>query len=170
MDLPPLPTILEIKRTMAGGRKEFRCHLVEGTPDSAVVLFVSTSPYQVATLALPAGTVTLGHFWQSREYNVYHWMTPAGVTLAHYFNLAAETSIAEGVLGWTDLALDLLVLPGQPAVWLDEAELPADLPADLAARIHSARAVVLREHPLVIADVEARADALWPRLFGRSRR
>jgi predicted RNA-binding protein associated with RNAse of E/G family len=169
MDLPALPSILEIKRTLTGQRKEFRCRLVEREADRAVVLFISSSTYQVATLTLPPGTITLGHFWSGRDYNVYHWLDPAGATLAHYFNLAADTTFDDTTLSWTDLAIDLLVLPGAPAQVLDEDELPADLPPSLQSRIEAARNTVLRQQAGVVAELEARADALWPRLFGKGR-
>ena len=110
-----LPSILEIKRTLAGQRKEFRCRLVEREADSAVVLFVSRADLPGGHLTLPPGTVTLGHFWPARAYNVYHWLTPAGATLAHYFNLADDTAIDEATIRWRDLAVDVLVQPGRPA-------------------------------------------------------
>lgn len=169
MDLAALPTIVEIKRTLDGRRKEFRCRLVERAPDRAIVLFVSPQPYEVGGLALPPGTVTLGHFWQGRDYNVYHWLTPDGTTLAHYFNLAADTSIDEGSIQWLDLALDLLVRPDRPAAVLDEDELPPDLDHDTRERIAAARAKILREHPVIIDQLEQLANPLWGRLFQRER-
>jgi hypothetical protein len=169
MELASLPTILEIKRTLGGLRKEFQCRLVERQPGRAVVLFVSSARYQVGDLALPPGTVTLGHFWQGRAYNVYHWLTPSGATLAHYFNLAAETAIEDATIRWLDLALDVLVLPAAPARVLDEDELPADLEPATRQRVEAARREVLEQHPAVIADLEGRASQLWPRLFGVGR-
>jgi hypothetical protein len=169
MDLAALPSIVEIKRTLTGQRKEFRCRLVEGDADRAVVLFISGSIYQVYGLTLPPGTVTFGHFWRQRDYNVYHWLTPAGTTLAHYFNLAADTTLEDGIIRWTDLALDLLVEPGAPPRLLDEDELPPDLPPPLVARIEVAKDLLLGQHASIGQDLEAQADLLWPRLFGVKR-
>jgi predicted RNA-binding protein associated with RNAse of E/G family len=166
MEPASLPTILEIKRSLGGLRKEFQCRLVERQPGGAIVLFVSGERYEVAGLALPPGTVTLGHFWSGRAYNVYHWLEPSGATLAHYFNLAAETSIDERTIRWSDLALDVLVLPGGPARVLDEDELPGDLAPATRECIEDARKQVLEQHPVVIAELETRATELWPRLFG----
>jgi predicted RNA-binding protein associated with RNAse of E/G family len=169
MELAELPTILEIKRTLDGLRKEFRCQLLERGSDRAVVLFVSSQRYEVGGLVLPPGTVTLGHFWEARAYNVYHWLAPSGATLAHYFNLAADTEIGEVTIGWLDLALDVLVPAGAPARVLDEDELPPGLDAATRARIEAARREVLEQHAPVIADLESQATALWPRLFGVGR-
>jgi hypothetical protein len=164
-----LPTILEIKSTLSGQRKEFRCHLVAGAPGRATVLFVSSTSYQVAGLPLPPGTVTLGHFWESRDFNVYHWLTPAGQTLAHYFNLCADTAIAPDTIRWRDLAVDVLVRPAAEPLVLDEDELPGDLDPGLRDRIDRARRVVLAQQAEVVMDLEGQASALWPRLFGAGR-
>jgi predicted RNA-binding protein associated with RNAse of E/G family len=169
MDAAGLPTIVEIKETLAGQRKDFRCHLIERGPGGATVLFVSTTRYDVAGLALPAGTVTLGHFWENRDFNVYHWLTPTGETLAHYFNLCADTVIAPDTIRWRDLAIDVLVRPGAGPVILDEDELPGDLEPDLHARIDRARRAVLEQYGEVVAELERRASALWPRLQGGER-
>jgi predicted RNA-binding protein associated with RNAse of E/G family len=169
MDLDSLPAILEVKRTLGGERKEFRCRLVNRNQDRAIVLFVSEVPYQVGGLALPSGTVTLGHFWHGRDYNVYHWLTAQGRTLAHYFNLAAETVIDDTGIRWCDLTLDLLVCPGAAPVWLDEADLPGDLPASTRDRIESSRRNVVEQQAAVIRELEREADTLWRRLTGADR-
>jgi hypothetical protein len=169
MEAATLPSIVEIKRTLRGQRKEFRCQLVERQADAAIVLFVSTAPYQVGELPLPAGTVTLGHFWKNRDYNVYHWLAPSGSTLAHYFNLAAETSISDDTISWCDLALDVLVRPAAPPVVLDEEDLPADLEPGLRAQIEAACRDVLRQQVAIIEQLEEQATVLWPRLFGVGR-
>jgi hypothetical protein len=169
MDPDALPTILEIKRTLGGQCKEFRCRLVSRDPVRAIVLFVSSVPYQVGDLPLPSGTVTLGHFWPGRDYNVYHWLTPDGETLGHYFNLAADTVIGASSISWCDLVLDLLVRPGAPPLLLDEADIPPNLPAATHARLEAARRSVLEEHVALIPMLEREAGEIWPRLFGRAR-
>src|SRR5947207_11380362 len=72
--LAGLPPILEIKRTLAGGEKHFECARLHLDGPHVVLLFVATAPMQVHGVALPAGTVTFGHFWRDRAYNVYHWL------------------------------------------------------------------------------------------------
>src|SRR5882757_7138778 len=93
--MTPLTEILEIKETLAGVRHEFQCRAIARGAGDVVVLFVLPAERVVDGLVLAAGTVTFGHFWQQRPYNVYHWMTPAGATIAFYVNLADRTTIDE---------------------------------------------------------------------------
>lgn len=169
MQRPPnLPTITETKRTLDGRTKQFACHVVTRSPESLVLLYVSDRAYQVADVALPAGTVTLATYWRDRPYNVYHWLTAAGETLAYYFNLSAETEMTTDELRWLDLTLDVLVRPDQPPRVLDEDELPADLPEPQRQRIEAALAQVQRDAPAVAAELERAAAAHWRVLFARA--
>src|SRR5439155_20504502 len=88
MSLNALPEITEIKETLAGTRKTFQCHVIDRTPGAVVVLFISRAPVRVHDIELPAGTITFGYFWVDRGFNVYHWMSPTGTTLAFYVNVA----------------------------------------------------------------------------------
>ena len=172
MDVNALPTILETKRTLAGDAKTFPCKVLERAADGdgLIVLFVSDRHYQVAGLELPAGTVTFGHFWLQRAFHVYHWMTPAGATLGHYFNLADQLQVTADTLSYRDLCVDLLARPGAPPEVLDEHELPADLDAvtrrQIALALHQAQAAL----PSLGPALEADADRLWAPLFGGPRR
>jgi hypothetical protein len=168
MSVNDLPEILETKHALDGRRKEFRCRALELGPTSAVVLFVSPGPYRVAELALPTGTVTFGHFWTERAYNVYHWLTPRGATLGFYFNIADGTTLDAAGLTWRDLAIDVLVTGGAAQV-LDEHELPGDLGPELGAYIEAAKQEVLAHAPAVTKELEAAAGPLWRRAFGQER-
>jgi uncharacterized protein len=166
---PDLPTITEIKRTLDGRTKRFPCRVVARTPDELVVLYVSDRAYQVAELALPPGTVTLATYWTQRPYNVYHWLTPEGRTLAHYFNLSADMELAGDELRWLDLTMDVLVRPGEPPEVLDEHELPPDLSPALRAQIDAALARAQADAAALTRALEAAATARFPALFGRER-
>jgi predicted RNA-binding protein associated with RNAse of E/G family len=171
--MPPpdaLPEITEVKETLAGTRKTFLCHVIERREGALVVLFVSKAAVRVHDLELPAGTVTFGHFWEGRAFNVYHWMTPSGPTLAFYVNLAESTAIDPRRLFWRDLTIDILIPPlGEPVV-LDEDELPAGLDEAARARIEGAKREVLARAADLRIELEAAADRLWPRVFGEERR
>jgi hypothetical protein len=172
--LAGLPEIREVKTTLQGDRQEFRCRVLARTGasvgDAVTVLFISDRDYRVADLVLPAGTVTFGHFWGSRSYNVYHWLTPDGQTLAHYFNLSSDTVITEDSLQWKDLAVDVLLRPGSEAEVLDEADLPDTLDRETLMTIAEATRDVLLEAPAIAAELENRADRLWQRVWSRPRR
>src|SRR3954452_20958724 len=130
-----LPRVLELKRTLNGREKRFECGLIAGDARSAVLLFVAEHPMHVHGVDLPAGTVTFGHFWTDRLYNVYHWLDPDGQTLGFYFNISDSTVISDGWLEWRDLTLDVLATPSGRLEVLDEHELPPDLDTALRARI-----------------------------------
>ena len=165
-DVNELPKILERKLTLAGEEKTFSCRVLQRSADELVVLFVSERAYRVADLELPPGTVTFAHYWLRRPYNVYHWLSPAGVTLAHYFNLADGTDFAPETFTWRDLTLDVLFRPGHAPEVLDEDELPSGLDDITRNQIHQALAQVHADAPDVVSQLEAAAGRLWPHLFG----
>ena len=106
-----LAPVLEVKRTLAGVEKRFECRLVEGDANRVVVIWISPAPMHVHGVDLPAGTISFGHFWTDRFYNVYHWLDAGGQTLGIYFNIADDTRIAPGLLAWRDLTVDVLATP-----------------------------------------------------------
>jgi len=163
-----LPPLIEIKRTVAGAEKRFQCRRLHANGPHLVVLFVAPAPMHVHGVALPAGTVTFGHFWRDRPYNVYQWLDPVtGSSLGVYVNLAAETRIDEDRLEWLDLIVDVLVVPGQPPRLLDEDEIPAGAPPDLLARIAAARTAVLERLPRLLDELESFRARHWPALRPR---
>ena len=119
-----------------------------------------------ADLALPAGTVTFGHFWGSRPYNVYHWLTPA----AHAGPLLQpgrrDPIIAEDSLPLARSGGRRPAAPGSAAEVLDEDELPADLGSRDVARHRRGHARRCCRRPAAIAaELENRADRLWQRVW-----
>jgi hypothetical protein len=162
--------ILEIKETLAGARQTFPCRVLARRAGEVVVLFVLPADRTVDGLALPAGTVTFGYFWEARPYNVYHWMTPEGATIAFYVNLADRTRIDETTLAFRDLAVDVLLPPAEPPRVLDEDELPPGLDPALRAEIDAARQLVLSNARDLCREVDGRSTALWPEVYGGQRR
>ena len=169
IDLPAvLPRILELKRTLSGKEKRFPCQVLARDGGHLIVLFVSPDAMNVHGVSLPAGTMTFGHFWEDRPYNVYHWLRPAdGATIGVYCNLSDETRVEGDTLSWLDLIVDVLVLPQQPPVVLDEDELPEDAPIALRERIARAQETLFAALPRLLDDLEASRRALWPAVKGR---
>jgi hypothetical protein len=161
--LAPLPRLLEVKRTLDGGEKRFECRVLSRSEDRVVVLFVATEAMQVQGVALPAGTVTFGHFWEGRPYNVYHWLRPGeGTAIGVYANLASDTRLDGDRLVWLDLIIDVLILPGREPAILDQDEIPADAPVDLRRRLAHAQKRFFDDLPGLLAELEAARTALWP--------
>ncbi len=160
-----MPAVVEVKRTLAGDEKRFNCRLLSGNAGHVVLLWVAPDVMNVHGVVLPAGTVTFGHYWGDRPYNVYHWMDTVGQTLGYYFNIADQTRIAPDRLSWRDLVVDVLVLPGAPPRVLDEDELPANLPAELRATIDAGVAAVVGGGENLIDEIAAASRRLAPRVF-----
>ena len=157
-----LAPILEIKRRLAGGEQRFGCRRLAGDAGHAVVLWVAPTPVHVHGVDLPAGTISLGHFWSDRYYNVYHWLDRAGQTLGYYFNICDQTRIAAGVIEWRDLTVDVLALPAGRLDVLDEHELPAQLAPDVAAHIEAGKRAILDAPAAVLAEIEATSRTALP--------
>ena len=169
MDFERFPEILERKRTLAGQEKIFPCRVLDRAAGALTVLFMSTKPYRVADLELPAGTITFGHFWTARPYNVYHWLAPGGATLAYYFNVADETVLGGDSFSFRDLAVDVLARPGGPPAVLDADEVPPKLDAATRTTIARGLASVLGALGALERGLEARAAELWPQVFAEPR-
>jgi len=167
-----LPSIVEIKRTLDGREKRFDCRLLALAPDHrhAAVLWVAPEAMHVHGVDLPAGTVSVGHFWTDRPYNVYHWLDRAGETLGYYFNVCDETRITAATIEWRDLIIDVLAIPAVSAAsnWrldvLDEDELPAELPPGILAHIAAGKDAILGVPAAVMAEVEEASRAVLPRV------
>ena len=128
-------TIVEVKETLTGERREFRCTVVARATRAVVVSYRSPIGGVVEDVSLPAGTLTLGYFWETRPYNVYHWIAPDGRTLGLYFNVSDTTRITPGRVAWRDLAVDVLITADGRCRVLDEDELPSDLDRTLKRQI-----------------------------------
>ncbi|HVU51252.1 MAG TPA: DUF402 domain-containing protein [Polyangia bacterium] len=157
-----LPTIVEVKRTLAGVEKRFECRLLARTPAHLAVLWIAPVAMHVHGVDLPAGTVSIGHFWTERPYNVYHWLRADRATVGYYFNLADGTRWTAERLDWRDLTVDVLATPEGRLDVLDEDELPPDLDAEARAHIEAGKAALLGATAAVLAEVEAASRAVLP--------
>lgn len=133
--------VLERKIRLDGTVNEFECDgLLVRPGDRAVLRYVLTKtwPLDAAGLAIPPGTRTIAHYWADRTYNVYHWVTGDGRTLALYCNVVGRTRIEQGLVEYEDLAVDVVIVPSGAATVLDEDELPEDLPSPQRAIVNKA--------------------------------
>jgi hypothetical protein len=159
-----LKPILEIKRTLAGVEKRFDCTRLAGDDRHVVVLWIAPEAMHVHGVDLPKGTISFGHFWSDRFYNVYHWVDPSGRTLGLYFNIADSTVIGQDRLEWRDLIVDVLATPAGTVKVLDEDELPPSVADDkmVASHLAAGLGAVMRAPDRLIADIEAASRALYP--------
>jgi predicted RNA-binding protein associated with RNAse of E/G family len=155
--------VLEVKHRLTGGVEQFPCIAVEMTASRAVLLYVLTRARRFGGIDLTPGMVTVAYYWVGRPYNVYHWLSPRGETVAWYFNVSGPVRIADRRVEWQDLEVDVLVTPDLRTQVLDEDRLPLDLSAEQRAAIAAARDRVLREAPEVVRELEQTSRDLLAR-------
>ncbi len=98
----------------------------------------------------PAGSWITEHdilatFFPDRWYNCYRVFRPEGSLAFVYCHVATPARIANGLISWVDLDLDVLVQPDGPFQLLDEGEFAANsrqwgYPPDVLARAWAAGA------------------------------
>jgi hypothetical protein len=98
---------------------------------------------------IEAGTHSTEFFWTDRWYSVFRFETPAGRLFKFYCNLNTPARLADGVLSFIDLDVDVLVEPDFSYQVLDEDEfeLHAELygyPAEYRERVGRALAELTR--------------------------
>jgi predicted RNA-binding protein associated with RNAse of E/G family len=148
--------ITERKTRLDGTVVEYACERLLLEPGRrAVVRFVSETdrPLEGTDLVLRKGTVTVGHFWTDRPYNVYHWLD-AGRTVAFYVSISADTAIDETVIAYVDLVVDVLVRPSGAIEILDEDELPPSIDPRHRLAIAKALEACITEGKRLTAEVE----------------
>jgi len=158
----PATSIVEIKTTLAGERKEFDCELLKFTRGEVVVIYRMPRDVQLEDLLLPKGSISIGYFWEDHAYNAYHWIDEQSQTLALYFNICDNTRISRQQVAWRDLTVDVLITPDLRCRVLDEDELPDDLDSDLRVYIESARDALCIDPTRRLLEFEARRRELLP--------
>jgi len=110
-------------------------------------------------LVLREGTVTIGHFWTDRPYNVYHWLD-GGRTVAFYVNIATDTTIEQALIAYLDLVVDVLILPSGALEVLDEDDLPASIEPRYRLAIARALETCVTEGRRLTAEIERETRAV----------
>lgn len=155
-----LPAVTEIKHKLDGRRLEYPCRacMVE-PPGSAVLFYVVDSPWthDNPPINVLVGTVTLAFYWADRPYNLYHWLTPTGNTIGHYFNVSTNTHISARAVEWDDLELDYWLPPTGFAEFIDEEDIPDNLSPCTWAQIERAKGELLRTAREVASEVSIRS-------------
>jgi predicted RNA-binding protein associated with RNAse of E/G family len=157
-------TITERKTRLDGSVVEYTCEpLVVEAGRRAVVRYVTEQdrPLEGTDLVLRKGTVTVGHFWIDRPYNVYHWLE-AGKTIAFYVSIAADTTIDPVAITYRDLVVDVLVRPSGAIEILDEDELPPSIEPRYRLAIAKALETCVTEARRLSAEIERETRAALP--------
>ncbi len=154
-------TITERKTRLDGSVVEYACEpLVVEEGRRALVRYVSDRdrPIDGTDLVLRKGTVTVGHFWTDRPYNVYHWLD-GGRTVALYVNIATDTTIDPAAIAYRDLVVDVLIRPSGAIEILDEDELPPTIEPRYRLAIAKAIETCVTEGRRLSAEIERESRA-----------
>lgn len=148
-------TVIERKTRLDGSVEEFVCErLLLEVGRRAVLRYELLEDWDVAgTILIPRGTFTISHYWAERPYNVYHWVHQ-GRTLALYINIADHTVIADGLVAYRDLVVDVLLRPSGAIEILDEEDLPTNLEPAARRSIADATEVVVTGAKRLSLEIE----------------
>ena len=155
-------TITERKTRIDGSVVEYACEaLVVEEGRRALVRYVSVRdrPLEGTDLVLRKGTVTVGHFWTDRPYNVYHWLD-AGKTVALYVSVATDTTIEPTAIAYRDLVVDVLIRTSGAIEILDEDELPSSIEPRYRLAIAKALETCITEGRRLSAEIERETRAV----------
>jgi predicted RNA-binding protein associated with RNAse of E/G family len=154
--------ITERKTRLNGSVVEYACEtLALEAGRRAVVRYISERdrPLEGTDLVLRKGTVTVGHFWTDRPYNVYHWLD-GGRTIALYVNIATDTTIEPEAIAYRDLVVDVLIRPSGAIEILDEDELPPSIEPRYRLAIAKAIETCVTEGRRLSAEIERETRAV----------
>ena len=136
-----LPTITEIKHNLDGTTEHFDCYLLHRDPAYAVICYVSERSYTVAQATLPAGSLTIGHYWRGRAYVLWEMYTPRAELLGYYVHLCGDLNLGDRFVEWHDMSVDVWVGSDGHSEILDEDELERSV---RTGQIGSAEAAKIR--------------------------
>jgi predicted RNA-binding protein associated with RNAse of E/G family len=157
-------SITERKTRLDGSIVEYACEaLVVEAGRRAVVRYVTEQDRSLegTDIVLRKGTVTVGHFWTDRPYNVYHWLE-AGRTIAFYVSIATDTTIEPAAITYRDLVVDVLIRPSGAIEILDEDELPPSIEPRDRLSIAKALETCVTEARRLTTEIERETRAALP--------
>lgn len=164
-------TVTERKTRLDGSSAEFRCESLLLEPGRRAVLrYTSDREVRIrdTDIVLPAGTVTIAHYWTERPYNVYHWLIDRR-SVGFYVNVADRTQIGTDVVSYRDLVVDVVVRPSGALEILDEEDLPADLEPGARKAIADALETVVTGARRLAIEIEQESARLNSALAGPTR-
>jgi predicted RNA-binding protein associated with RNAse of E/G family len=157
--------ITERKTRLDGSVVEYGCETLALEPGRrAVVRYITEQdrPIEGTDLVLREGTVTVGHFWTDRPYNVYHWLD-GGRTVALYVSIATDTTIEPTAIAYRDLVVDVLIRPSGAIEILDEDDLPPSIEPRYRLAIAKALETCVTEARRLSVEIERETRAVLRR-------
>ncbi len=153
-----LQKFTEFKHTYWNETKTFDCYLVERMQNEVVLAFRPSEEIQFLGITFGPNTVSLGYFWENRNYNVYHWKDVSGNTLLFYFNISKDTKFGADRVDWKDLIVDIAVKPHSKPAVLDEQEVPQNAQSEDIKLVQKSEEEILSKLEIIQAYLEAKSN------------
>ena len=152
--------ITEVKHHLNKPTERYRCRVLEREPGHLVVSYRTERDWRVGEAEIPAGSVTVAHYWSDRRYVLWRMLGADGALLGYLCHLCTPPEIGEATVEYTDLLLDVWFRPDGTHQVLDADELAAAvtggrLSRDEAERIEAEAARVIAEWPHVLAETSS---------------
>ena len=107
------------------------CKLLNSNEQELILFHRIEDPFTMKgtqyQLTIPKDAYTLAYFWREKPYNLYVWRDKNGSYLGSYFNIVKNTIMADTIVSFEDLIIDILIFPNGEYFILDEDELPVSL-------------------------------------------
>lgn len=104
-----MSNFLEIKRHKNKPEQRFACELLHREPGYAVLRYSSEKPGLISDIEIPAGSITIAHYWQDRFYVAWRMFDSAHTLIGTLFHICSNVSIDEDRLAYDDLLLDIWI-------------------------------------------------------------
>lgn len=109
-------------------RRTWQCGLVHESNDLLILVGKFNDEVDHSDLGhIAAGTVSFEHYWLDRWYNIFRFHEPDGTLKAHYANITMPPTVADGVIDYVDLDIDVVVWPNGRIDVLDRDDLEENI-------------------------------------------
>lgn len=137
-------TFTETKRNLAKPDQTFICQLLYHGGNRVILSYLSDRPwtFQMASVSIPAGTLTLAYYQEELPYILWKLVGPDEHLIGYYIHLCDNVHIGDDTVAYRDLLLDVWFFPDGSYRLLDEDELAA---VQAAGLLDTATAVRIRQ-------------------------
>ena len=147
----------EVKKYYDGSERKFPCQLLILENGFGIIKYVMENDFQLEHILLPKGTISLGFFWENRNYNVYQWYS--GIKpIARYFNISDFPHLTKEKFIWTDWIIDILVDGNNEIKILDEDELASIKNNRILTTIERTKKEILQNLDKIITEIDSIVD------------
>jgi predicted RNA-binding protein associated with RNAse of E/G family len=154
----------EVKRSIGGEERAFDCEALVVTQGVAIVRYVFTRPLTAGGRIFEPGGWTVGFFWRSRNYNLYHIVSRDAEPIADRFDIIDRVRLTPSSVRYDDLLLDVWRYPDGSVRIEDEDELQDAVAAGLVG--DSRLALIRQTEKLLLARGKQIVESAWQQLTG----